>query len=104
MRHRIKEKTVRNHPALIQALTGLPAKVFWQLLQDLERQLPAYERPRHPRPHRQRGGGGGRPYAQTLGVRVMVILSYLRLHIAQAAVAVLCGVTQVAVSRELRRV
>lgn len=97
------EKTLRDHPRLIKALTGLPAKVFWELVAAIEARLPEYERQRHERPDRQRAVGGGRSYDQPLVIRVALVLTYLRLHIIQEAVGLLFGATQTDVSRELRR-
>jgi hypothetical protein len=47
--------------------------------------------------------GGGRAFDQPLVIRVALVLTYLRLHIIQEAVAGLYGATQSDVSRELRR-
>ena len=55
------------------------------------------------RADRQRRVGGGRDFDQPLVVRVALVLTYLRLHIPQEAVAQLYGATQADVSRELRR-
>ena len=99
----ITEKHLHDNPALIEALTGLPAKVFWQLISDLKVKLPEYERQRHERADRQRAVGAGRPYDQPLVIRVMLVLTYMRLHIPQETVALLFGATQPDVSRELRR-
>jgi hypothetical protein len=99
----ITEKTLRDHPALIRALTGLPAKVFWELVATVEARLPAYERQRHERPDRQRAVGAGHPFDQPVVIRVALVLTYLRLHIIQEAVGLLYGATQTDVSRELRR-
>jgi hypothetical protein len=97
------EQTLRDHPRLIKALTGLPAKAFWELVAAIEARLPEYERQRHERPDRQRAVGGGRSYDQPLVIRVTLVLTYLRLHIIQEAVGLLFGTTQTDVSRELRR-
>lgn len=99
----ITEKHLHDNPALIKALTGLPAKVFWRLISDLRVKMPEYERQRHERPDRQRAVGAGRPYDQPLVIRVMLVLTYMRLHIPQETVALLFGATQPDVSRELRR-
>jgi len=96
-------KDLRKSPDLIKAFMGLPAPVFWQLIADLEAQLPEYERQRLDRPDRQRGIGGGRTFDQPLVIRVALVLTYLRLHIPQEAVAKMYGATQSDVSRELRR-
>jgi hypothetical protein len=46
---------------LIKALTGLPAKVFWEPVETIEARLPEYERQWHERPDRRRAVGGGVP-------------------------------------------
>jgi len=99
----ITEKHWRDNPALIKAFTGLPEETFWQLISDLKAKLPEYERQRHERPDRQRAVGAGRPYDQPLVIRVMLVLTYMRLHIPQETIALLFGATQPDVSRELRR-
>ena len=53
----LTEKILRSNPALIKAFTGLPADVFWQLIEDLEAKMPEYERQRHERPDHQRAVG-----------------------------------------------
>ncbi len=55
------------------------------------------------RASRRRAVGGGREFDQPLVIRVALVLTYLRLHIPQDAVAKLYGATQADVSRELRR-
>jgi len=99
----ITEKHLRDNPALIKAFTGLAEEVFWQLISDLKAKMPEYEHQRHERPDRQRAVGGGRSYDQPLAIRVMLVLTYMRLHIPQETVALLFGATQSDVSRELRR-
>jgi len=97
------ESSLRQHPAVIKAFTGLPAATFWELIEKITEQLPAYETQRLERTDRQRRVGGGRDFDQPLVIRVALILTYLRLHIPQEAVAQLYGATQADVSRELRR-
>ena len=97
------EQSLRNHPAVVKAFTGLAAEAFWKLVGAVEMSLPTYERQRLDRPDRQRAHGGGRPPDQPLAIRVALVLTYLRLHIPQEAVAQLYGATQTDVSRELRR-
>ena len=99
----ITEKVLRSNPALIEALTGLPADDFWQLIEDLEAKFPEYECQRHERPDRQRAVGAGHPYAQSLVIRTATVLTYMRLHIPQEVVALLFDTTQPYVSRDLRR-
>lgn len=97
------ERSLRQHPAVIKAFMGLPAAAFWDLLEKIKAHLPAYEAQRLERADRQRTLGGGRDFDQPLGIRVALVLTYLRLHIPQEAVAQLYGATQSDVSRELRR-
>lgn len=97
------ESSLRQHPAVIKAFTGLPAEAFWDLIEKVKGQLPAYEAQRLGRADRQRALGGGRDFDQPLVIRVALVLTYLRLHLPQEAVAQLYGATQADVSRELRR-
>lgn len=99
----LTEKSLRENPVLVKALTGLVAEAFWELVQNVEAHLPEYERQRHERPDRQRAVGGGRDFDQPVVLRVAQVLTYLRLHIPQETVAVLFGATQTDVSRDLRR-
>src|SRR3989442_15996350 len=57
----VTERSLRQHPAVIKAFTGLPAEAFWDLIEKTKEQLPAYEAQRLGRadPHRALGGGGG---------------------------------------------
>jgi hypothetical protein len=73
------------------------------MMKEMGERAEAYEQERHQRADRQRAVGGGRAYAHPLVVRVAVVLTYLRLHVPQAVVAVLFGCSQSGVSRELRR-
>jgi hypothetical protein len=97
------ERSLRRHPAVIKAFTGLPAGAFWDLIEKIKAQLPTHEEQRLGRAARQRALGGGRDFDQPLVIRVALVLTYLRLHIPQEAVARLYGATQSDVSRELRR-
>src|SRR5712691_8702930 len=97
------ERKLRQHPAVIKAFMGLPAAVFWELIEKIKERLPVYEPQRLERADRQRMIGGGRDFDQPLVIRVALVLTYLRLHIPQEAVAQLYGATQADVSRELRR-
>jgi hypothetical protein len=99
----ITEDILHENPELVKALTGLPAEVFWELVQAAEAGLPAYEEERHERADRQRAVGGGRDFDQPVVVRVAQGLTYLRLHMPQTAVGLLYGGTQTDVSRDLRR-
>ena len=97
------ERSLRQHPAVIKACMGLPVAACWELSEKIKAQLPAAEAQRLERTERQRTMGGGRDFDQPLVIRVALVLTYLRLHVPQEAVARLYGATQTEVSRELRR-
>ena len=97
------EESLRQYPEVVKAFTGIPSEVFWEMLQEISQQAANYERERHERAERKRAVGGGRAYEHSLVVRVALVLTYLRLHVPQAVVALLYGCTQSDVSRELRR-
>lgn len=48
------ESSLREHPAVIKAFTGLPAEAFWDLIEKIKEHLPAYEAQRLGRADRQR--------------------------------------------------
>lgn len=97
------EPMLRKNPALVKALTGIPADEFWKMLEQMETQIPAYKVQRLDRANRQRAIGAGRVCDQPLDVRTMAVLTYLRLHVPQTVVALLFGMTQCDLSRDLRR-
>jgi hypothetical protein len=99
----LTEQILRDYPLLVKALTGVPAETFWQMIADMEAQYPNYQRQRHTHDERQRAVGGGRTCDRSLVIRVTMLLCYLRTHIPQTLVALLCGGTQSDVSRDLRR-
>jgi hypothetical protein len=99
----LTEHILRDYPLLVKALTGVPAETFRQMIDDIEAQYPAYQRHRHARDERQRAVGGGRTCDLSLVIRVTMLLFYLRTHVPQTLVALLCGGTQSDVSRDLRR-
>jgi hypothetical protein len=99
----ITEKILRNYPLLVNMLTGLPAEEFWELVKQVEAQVPAYEQARQERPGRERAVGAGRPFDQPLVMRVVALLAYLRLHLPQRLIGLLFGETQTDISRDLRR-
>jgi hypothetical protein len=100
----LTEKHLRENPVLIKAFMGLPEEEFWQLVTDMAAKLPEYEYERLDREDRQRAVGGGREFDLPLVIRVALVLTYLRLHIPQLAVACMYkDATQPDVSRELRR-
>jgi hypothetical protein len=97
------EPMLRQNPVLVKALTGVPADEFWKMLERMESQRPAYEAKRLDRADRQRAIGAGRDFDQPLVLRTMAVLTYLRLHMPQLVVALLFGMTQCDISRDLRR-
>lgn len=97
------EQSLRDHPPVVKAFTGLESEQFWELLRQMHEQYPSYLRQRRSPSKRQRAVGGGRSHDLSLVVRTMLVLTYMRLHIPQATVAALFGATQYDVSRELRR-
>lgn len=97
------EQSLRQYPEVVKAFTGIPSESFWEMMAAMAGQADEYERERHQRAERERAVGGGRQYEQPLVVRVAMVLTYLRLHVPQAVVALLYGCSQSDVSRELRR-
>ena len=98
------EHSLHTHPTLVKALMGLPAEVFWDIVQKVSASRPAQDQQRLAHPERQRAAGAGRECDLPVAIRVALVLTYLRLHIPQAVVGWLYGATQSDVSRELRRV
>jgi hypothetical protein len=97
------EAMLRKHPALVHAFTGIPAEAFWGMLEKMGAQLPDYEEGRHIRDGRGRAVGAGRKFDQTLAQRTVAVLSYLRLYVPQLVIALMFGLTQCDISRDLRR-
>jgi hypothetical protein len=97
------EESLRQYPEVVKAFTGIASESFWEMIREMGQQADSYERERHQRDERKRAVGGGRHYGHGLVVRVAMVLTYLRLHVPQAVVALLYGCTQSDVSRELRR-
>jgi hypothetical protein len=93
------EQSLRDHPSLVKAFTGLGAEQFWELLEQMREQWPSYLRQCRQHSKRQRAVGAGRNHELSLVVRAALVLTYLRLHIPQATVAALFGATQADVSR-----
>ncbi len=97
------EELLHQNPVIIKIFLGIPAEFFWQLVQQLEEQEPEYKHQRFQRAQRQREVGGGRQCDLPLAIRLALVLTYLRLHISQEAVAALyADATQSDVSRQLR--
>jgi hypothetical protein len=97
------EAKLHKHPALILAFTGIPAEEFWDMVGKMEAKLTAHEIERHTRDDRKRAVGAGRKFDQSLAQRTVAVLSYLRLHVPQLVIALMFGLTQCDISRDLRR-
>lgn len=97
------EQSLRDYPAVVKAFMGIESEQFWQLVTLAQAQIDGYVRQQRTRPGRKRQIGAGRPNDLELSIRIALVLTYLRLHIPQAAVAALFGATQPDVSRELVR-
>ncbi len=85
------EQSLRDYPSLVKAFTGVPAEQFWDVVQQMAEHFASVP------------VSAGRPYDLPLAIRVVMLLTYLRLHIPQTVVAALFGATQADVSRDLRR-
>lgn len=97
------EPILHQHPTMIKAFMGIPAEVFWMIVEVVIRILPDIDRERLERPDRQRASGAGRGCDQPVAIRVAAVLTYLRLHAPQMPVALMYGLTQTDISRDLRR-
>lgn len=97
-------QSLRDHPSVVKAFMGLNADQFWELVHQMQERFATYSTQQQQRPERQRAVGAGRPPDLALPLRAALVLTYLRLHIPQTAVAALfVGATQSDVSRNLRR-
>jgi hypothetical protein len=81
----LTEKSLRDDPSQIKALTGLPSEVFWELVNKAQAKVAEYERERLDRPDRQRAVVGAH-FDQLLVIRIAQVLTYLRLHIPQGCI------------------
>lgn len=99
----ITEAFLHSHDKWIKHLTGLTAPQFWSMFGRIEADFEEYERQRHERPGRKRAVGAGRPFAVPLLIRVVALIAYLRLHLAQEFIGMWFGIDQVQISRDLRR-
>ena len=98
------EQILHENPGMIKAFMGIPAEVFWMIVQVVERVLPELDQQRLQRPDRQRAHGAGRRCDQPIVIRVAAVLTYLRLYAPQIPVALMYGMTQTDLSRDLRRI
>ena len=97
------ESMLRKNPTAIHAFTGIPAEHFWLLLEKVEAEFFEYELKRHTRADRKRAVGAGRKFEQSLPLRLVAVLTYLRLHTPQIVISAIFGVPQHDISRDLRR-
>jgi hypothetical protein len=88
------EQSLRQYPEVVKAFTGIPSEGFWEMMEALTAQVESYDRERQQRAERKRAVGGGRPYKHPLVMRVALVLTYVRLHVPQAVVALLYGCHQ----------
>lgn len=98
------EEYLKNNPAIIKVFMGSPAEVFWEIVSQATKSFDEYEQRRLDRPDRQRSVGGGRKCELPLAIRIALVLTYMRLGLSQEATALLYGLNQVDVSRQLRQV
>jgi hypothetical protein len=97
------ERFLRQNDQWIKWLTGLTAAQFWPLFAEIEQDFADYERERLQRADRKRAVGAGNTFTQPLLLRVVAVLSYLRLHLPQEFTAAWFGMRQDDISRDLRR-
>ena len=97
------EPMLHKNPALIVAFTGIPAHEFWIMIEQMETKFLEYEVERHRRDGRQRAVGAGRKFDQSQSKRAVAVLAYLRLHVPQVVIALMFGLMQCDISRDLRR-
>jgi hypothetical protein len=98
------EQFLHEHPTMIKAFMGIPAKVYWKIVEIVTQVLPDVDRQRLKRKDRKREPGAGRQCDQPVAIRVAAVLTYLRLHAPQTPTAMMCGMTQSDLSRDLRRI
>lgn len=99
----LNETFLRQNDQWIKWLTGLAAAQFWPLFAEIEQDFADYERERLQRGDRKRAVGAGNTFTQPLLLRVVAVLSYLRLHLPQEFTAAWFGMRQDDISRDLRR-
>jgi hypothetical protein len=97
------EEILHQHPTICKGFMGISAEVFWKIVEVASLVLPEVDRQRLERADRQRGQGAGRPCDQRVAIRAAAVLTYLRLHVPQIAVALMYGLSQADISRDLRR-
>ena len=98
------EQILHENPGMIKAFMGISAEVFWMIVKVVMQVLPEIDRQRLERNDRERNSGAGRECDQPVVNRVAAVLTYLRLHAPQIPVAMMYGMTQTDLSRDLRRI
>jgi len=98
------EAILHEHPTIIKGFMGIPTEIFWMIVNIVTLKIPEIDRQRLERPERKRKSGAGRECDQPVAIRVAAVLTYMRLHVPQIAVALMYGMTQTDLSRDLRRV
>jgi hypothetical protein len=98
------EEILRQNPGMVKAFMGISVEVFWKIVEVAERVLPEVDRQRLQRADRKRKIGAGRSCDQPIAIRVAAVLTYLRLYAPQIPVALMYGMTQPNLSRDLRRI
>jgi hypothetical protein len=99
----LTETFLRRNERWIKMLTGLTAEQFWTLFAQIENDCEDYEHERLQRPDRKRAVGAGNTFRHPLLLRVLAVLTYLRLHLTQELTAAWFGMQQYDISRDLRR-
>lgn len=85
------ELILHEHATIIKAFMGIPAEVFWMIVEVVTLALPDIDRQRLERADRKRRSGAGRGCDQPIAIRVAAVLTYMRLHAPQIAVAMMYG-------------
>lgn len=98
------EEILHQNPGMIKAFMGIPAEVFWMIVEVVMLVLPDVDRQRLGRTDRKRRPGAGRSCDQPVVLRVAAVLTYLRLYAPQIPVALMYGMTQPDLSRDMRRI
>ncbi len=99
----LTETFLRRNERWIKMLTGLTAEEFWALFAQIENDFENYQYERLQRPDRKRAVGAGNSFRHSLLLRVLAVLTYLRLHLTQELAAAWFGMQQYDISRDLRR-
>ncbi len=98
------EEILRQNPGMVKAFMGIPAEVFWMIVEVVLQVLPDIDRQRLERADRKRKLGAGRHCDPPVVLRVAAVLTYLRLHAPQIPISMMYGITQTDLSRDLRRI